>query len=123
MDYPDLDILANEEEQMLRRLIKHDRGRDRPTGHIDCFIRESHDGAVARRLDQAKMVGAFYNNNQIVIGEVLAAGYSYIAKLDAEEQAEAKRQRERKEDKRHDWRISFFTAVAGIAGVVIGFFS
>lgn len=68
------------------------------------------------------MVNVIYRDGDPRVLEVYAAGYAYVKRKDDEAEAERKRIRERKEDKAHDWRISVFTAVAGIVGVVIGFF-
>lgn len=45
-------------------------------------------------------------------------GFYYFELRD---ELDARREAERKQDKKHDWMIALLSAVAGIAGVVIGF--
>lgn len=123
MDYPELDILDDADEKMLRRLVEADKSK---AGRMDVALyraeQNSHEGAIIRRLDQAHMINVDYRGSNPIVLEVYAAGYSYVTEKNREAEAEKKRVRERKEDMRHDWRITAFSAVAGILGVVVGFF-
>lgn len=122
MDYPDLDILSNDDETMLRKLVDLDKNRKYQVGStLYSVSRNSREGTLVRHLDQAHMLNVSYPNGDPSVLEVYTAGHSYLAAKEAELEAERKRVRERKEDKLHDWKISAFTAAVGVIGVVIGF--
>lgn len=115
MDYPELCILSDEDESMLRKLVDTDKKRDSQVGdYLYSVSRNNREGTLIRHLDQAHMLNVDYKKGDPNVLEVYAAGYSYVAAME-------RRKAERKEDMRHDWKISVFTAFAGITGVVLGF--
>ena len=122
MEYLDLDLLDDDDERMLRKLVEIDRKRKaQVSGYLYTASRNDREGTIIRHLDQAKMLNVTYFEGDPSVLEVYAAGYSYIAKKDKELEDERRRVEERKQDMRHDWKITAFSALAGILGVVIGF--
>ena len=121
-EYPDIDFLDADHEAMLRKLTEADRKLDRNKKEslYFSFKRNSAEGAIVRHLDQAKMLNVIYRDGDPVVLEVLAAGYAHICRRDKEIVAEERRCQERKEDMAHDWKISVFTAVAGVVGALGG---
>lgn len=122
MNYPELEILDVDDEALLRKLVAMDRNKKQQVGEVlFSATRNSRNGTLVRHLDQAHMLNVGYTDGDPSVYEVYAAGYSYVATKDLEIKAEEQRRRERREDKWHNWRISVFSAVAGVIGVVIGF--
>ena len=120
--YPDIDVLDEEHEAVLRQLVEADRRRDHETKPALNLIypRESAEGVIVRHLDQAKMINVVYYGGDPMVLEVYAAGFSFVKKRDDEAEAEKRRIQERKEDMRHDWKISVFTALVGVVAAIGG---
>lgn len=122
MNYPELEIPDVDDEALLRKLVAMDQNKNQQVGKVlFSATRNSRNGTLVRHLDQAHMLNVGYADGGPSVYEVYAAGYSYVATKDLEIKAEEQRRRERREGKWHNWRISVFSAVAGIIGVVIGF--
>lgn len=121
-EYKVYERISDEDENTLRGLIALEEARDEKVGSlVDAVAWETKKSASYRRLGQASMINIRYYDNLVEPLEVYINGFSYVAMRDAEIAEEERRKQERKEDKKHDWKIAVFTALIGVAGVVIGF--
>lgn len=122
-DYPDIDTLPAADEMLLRSLIEMDCPERRESKF---YIREvgadGSDKASIRRLGEAKMIDVKMFDGRSVVGTVYPKGYEYVTKRDEAAAAEERRIEERKEDMRHDWKISVFTALVGVLAALGGTF-
>lgn len=120
-EFPDIDLLDDEDEAMLRKIVDMQKAGERQNDfYILGYPVNSREGKSINRLGKAKMVCAGTGDGCWIAQDVYPAGLSYIRKIDEAAEAERRRQEERKEDKRHDWKISVFTALVGIAGALGG---
>lgn len=120
-EFPDIDLLNDEDEAMLRKIVDMQKAGERQSNfYILGHPVNSREGESIDRLGKAKMISVGTGDGCRIAKSVYPAALSYIRKMDEAVEAERRRQEERKEDKRHDWKISVFTALVGIVGALGG---